>query len=211
MYIADGHHRSASSSRVQQSRKAVNPRHTGEEEYNFFMAVAFPDNQLKILDYNRVVKDLNGHSEEAFLRAVEADFSIRKAPERPYKPLKKSEFGMYLGNQWYILEAKAGSFPAEDAVKSLDVSILQENLLHPLLGIEDPRTDKRIHFVGGIRGLKELETLVDSGEWKTAFSLFPTSLEDLFTVADQGKIMPPKSTWFEPKLKSGTVIHFIDS
>ena len=211
MYIADGHHRSASSSRVQQSRKAVNPRHTGEEEYNFFMAVAFPDNQLKILDYNRVVKDLNGHNEEAFLRAVEAGFSIRKAPERPYKPLKKSEFGMYLGNQWYILEAKAGSFPAEDAVKSLDVSILQENLLHPLLGIEDPRTDKRIHFVGGIRGLKELETLVDSGEWKVAFSLFPTRLEDLFTVADQGKIMPPKSTWFEPKLKSGLVIHFIDS
>ncbi len=211
LYIADGHHRSASSSRVQQSRKAANPRHTGEEEYNFFMAVAFPDNQLKILDYNRVVKDLNGHSEESFLCAVEASFSVRKALNCPHKPSKKSEFGMYLRNHWYVLEAKAGSFDADDAVHSLDVSILQENLLHPFLGIQDPRTDKRIHFVGGIRGLKELETLVDSGEWKVAFSLFPTSLEDLFAVADQGKIMPPKSTWFEPKLKSGMVIHFIDS
>ncbi|HNW47019.1 MAG TPA: DUF1015 family protein [Thermotogota bacterium] len=211
LYIADGHHRSASSSRAQQSRKAANPRHTGEEEYNFFMAVAFPDNQLKILDYNRVVKDLNGRSEEDFLKAIQTNFSVQKAPNRPYRPLKKGEFGMYLGNQWYVLGAKPGSFPAEDPVKRLDVSILQENLLNPLLGIQDPRTDKRIHFVGGIRGLKELETLVDSGNWKVAFSMFPTSLEDLFAVADQGKTMPPKSTWFEPKLKSGLVVHFLDS
>jgi uncharacterized protein (DUF1015 family) len=211
LYIADGHHRSASSSRVQQSRKATNPRHTGEEAYNYFMAVAFPHNQLRILDYNRVVKDLNGLTVPIFMKEIERYFSLRKAESTPYKPKKKHEFGMYLDKTWYVLEAKPTSFEADDPVESLDVSILQEKLLNPVLGIQDPRTDKRIHFVGGIRGLGELEELVDSGEWTIAFSLFPTSLGDLFIVADQGKIMPPKSTWFEPKLKSGLVIHFIDS
>lgn len=208
-YIADGHHRAAAAARAAEEFAKENPNHTGEEEYNFFLAVLFPHNQLNILDYNRVVKDLNGLTEEEFLNKVSEKFIVEEAPKSPYKPEKKHEFGMYLNNKWYKLTAKEGTYNENDVVSSLDVAILQENLLKPILGIENPRTDKRIDFVGGIKGMEELQKLVDSGEFKVAFSLFPTSIEDLLQVADEGKIMPPKSTWFEPKLKSGILVHLI--
>lgn len=210
LYVADGHHRSAAAMRVKQMRQAQNPNHTGEEEYNYFLTVIFPHDQMYIMDYNRVVKDLNGLSKEEFLKKVEEKFEVKKLGSTAEKPKKKHEFVMYLDGEWYQLKAKPGTFNKNDPVEQLDVSILMNNLLVPILGIGDPRKDKRIDFVGGIRGLEELKRRVDSGDWKVAFGLYPTSIEDLMAIADAGKIMPPKSTWFEPKLRSGLVIHKLD-
>jgi uncharacterized protein (DUF1015 family) len=210
LYVADGHHRSASGTIVGQRRREANPDHTGEEEYNYFLSVIFPHNQLYIMDYNRVVKDLNHHSPEEFIRLISDCFEVKvQADNTPYRPESPLNFGMYLGGQWYKLTAKDRSFPADDPVASLDISILQNNLLSPILGIGDPRKDNRIDFVGGIRGLKELSRRVDEGE-AVAFALYPTSIEQLMAVADQGLMMPPKSTWFEPKLRSGIIIHLLD-
>ena len=206
-YVADGHHRAKSGSRVREIRRSANPKHTGDEEYNYFMAVYFPHDQLAILPYNRVVKDLNGNTLETFMDKVREKFEITDTTEP--SPSRSCEFSMYLSGRWYRLKAKKDSFPAADPVKSLDVSILQDNLLHPILGIEDPRTDKRIDFVGGIRGTGELEKRVNSGECAVAFSMYPTTVEQLMKIADEGQIMPPKSTWFEPKLRSGLVVHFL--
>jgi uncharacterized protein (DUF1015 family) len=203
LYIADGHHRTAAAIRYGQARRAATPEPTGEEPFESFMAVVFPHNQLKIMDYNRIVKDLNGLSPEAFLAALAERFTV--APSRQRSPSAPASFGMYLDGKWYSLTAKPGSFPADDPVRSLDVSILQENLLAPILGIQDPRTDNRIDFIGGIRGMDELEKRVKGG-FKVAFAMFPTSLEQLMSVADAGQIMPPKSTWFEPKLRSGLLV-----
>jgi uncharacterized protein (DUF1015 family) len=206
LYIADGHHRSAAATRVcQLRRKERGASHTGSEEYNFFLAVIFPHDQMQILDYNRLVRDLNGLTSEAFRACVAEKFVVTPFPER--KPTRLHDFGMYLDGKWSLLSAKPGSFDAKDPVASLDVSILQENLLRPVLGIADPRTDKRIDFVGGIRGMGELEKRVNSGEMKVAFSMFPTRIDQLMAIADAGQIMPPKSTWFEPKLRSGLVVH----
>jgi uncharacterized protein (DUF1015 family) len=211
LYVADGHHRSAAAMRIKQMRQASNSNHTGREEYNYFLTVVFPHNQMQILDYNRVIKDLNGFSVEEFLIHISEKFSVTKIEgNAPYKPARAHEFGMYLHGQWYKIAAKPGTFDEDDPVKRLDVSILQGNLLATALGILDPRKDKRIDFVGGIRGLKELEKRVNSGQWAVAFAMFPTSIEDLMAIADAGKIMPPKSTWFEPKLKSGLVVHLLD-
>ncbi len=209
LYVADGHHRSASGTKVGQQRRAANPNHTGDEEYNYFLSVIFPHDQLYIMDYNRVVKDLNNLSNGEFMAKVEEKFSVEKIGYEPYKPEALHTFGMYLDGAWYKLTAIDGTFPANDPVKSLDVSIMQENLLHPILAIGDPRTDKRIDFVGGIRGLDELSRRVDAGE-AVAFSMFPTSIEQLMAIADAGKVMPPKSTWFEPKLRSGVIVHLLD-
>lgn len=208
LYIADGHHRSASAVRVGQLRRQAKPDYDGTEEFNFFLSVLFPDSQLYIMDYNRIVRDLNGHSKEEFLAAVSEAFSVTPySGEGVLKPEKKHTYGMYLDGSWYLLEAKPGSFDEKDPVAQLDVSILQNNLLHPILGIGDPRTDKRIDFVGGIRGLEVLSQRVDSGAMAVAFSMYPTTMEDLMDIADAGAIMPPKSTWFEPKLRSGLFIH----
>jgi len=204
LYIADGHHRSAAALRVRE-RRARLPGHTGREEYNAFLAVIYPHDQMRILDYNRLVFDLNGLGAEAFVRRLDAAFTCRPADQK--KPTRAGDFGMYLGGRWHLLTAKPGTFDAADPVASLDVSVLQANLLAPVLGIQDPRTDKRIDFVGGARGTAELERRVDSGEAKVAFSMFPTSIDQLLRVADAGKIMPPKSTWFEPKPRSGLVVH----
>jgi uncharacterized protein (DUF1015 family) len=208
-YIADGHHRAASASRVRDIKKEENANHTGEEEYNYFLAVLFPHNQLKILDYNRVVKDLNGKSTEEFMSEIKDNFDVANALETPYSPKKQKEFGMYIDSKWYAISAKEGSFDTQDPVKSLDVAILQDNLLTPVLGIQDPRSDERVDFIGGIRGLSALEKKVDSGEWKVAFSMYPTEMEQLLDVADADKTMPPKSTWFEPKLRSGLFVHLL--
>lgn len=205
LYIADGHHRSASAANVARKRKAANPHHTGQESYNFFQAVIFPSSQLYIMDYNRLVKDLNGLSQAQFMEKVAEKFEV--LPTGQAKPGARHQFGMYVGGQWYTLTAKAGTFNEQDPVAALDVSILQQNLLAPVLGIGDPRTDKRINFVGGIRGLDELKKRVDSGEYQVAFSMYPTSIEELMKVADAHLIMPPKSTWFEPKLRSGLVTY----
>jgi len=209
LYVADGHHRSASASRVQKLKKDLNPNHTGEEEYNFFLTVIFPDNQMMILDYNRVLKDLNGNSPRDFMAKIMGDFSVEEIGEKQFKPQAKHEFGMFLEGKWYQITPKPGIFDENDPVASLDVSILQNSLLGPILGIQDPRTDERIDFVGGIRGLGELEKRVNQG-WKAGFALFPTSIDDLMKIADTGKTMPPKSTWFEPKLRSGMVVHLLD-
>lgn len=210
LYVADGHHRSAAAMRIKQMRQKANPNHTGEEEYNFFLSVIFPHNQMQILDYNRVVKDLNGLSGSEFLEKVAQKFEITPMGENQrYKPERTHTFGMYFGDKWYKLEAKPGTFDENDPVKRLDVSILQENLLKPILGIEDPRKDKRIDFIGGIRGLAALEKRVKEG-WAVAFAMYPTSIEELMAIADAGKVMPPKSTWFEPKLRTGLVIHLLD-
>ncbi len=208
LYVADGHHRSAAAARVGKELANANTAHRGDEEYNYFLAVLFPHNQLRIMEYNRVVKDLKGLSEEDFIEAIKKqDFTIRK--EAQTQPKTKGEYGMYLGGQWYTLKADMKYLTNPDLVERLDVSILQTHLLAPLLGIDDPRTNKRIDFVGGIRGIKELERRVDSGEMAVAFALYPTSIEELLTIADAGKIMPPKSTWFEPKLRDGVVVHFL--
>ena len=208
LYIADGHHRSASAVRVGVKRREANPDYDGSEEFNFFLSVIFPDDQLYIMDYNRIVKDLNGCTKEEFLAKVSEKFVITPyAGSGPLKPERKHTYGMYLDGQWMLLEAKDGSFCTEDPVSRLDVSILQDNLLHPILGVGDPRTDKRIDFVGGIRGLTALSDRVDDGSMAVAFSMYPTTMEDLMDIADAGAIMPPKSTWFEPKLRSGLFIH----
>jgi uncharacterized protein (DUF1015 family) len=209
LYIADGHHRSAAASRVAAARRNANPAHSGEEPYNYFLAVIFPDNQMQILDYNRVVKDLHGHSVEEFVAEIAEAFSV-EVELAAVKPGRAREFGMYLDGHWYRLHIDPEFIPDNDPVRRLDVSLLQDNLLGPILGIGDPRRDKRIDFVGGIRGLQELEKRVDSGEMACAFALFPTSMADLMSVADAGEVMPPKSTWFEPKLADGLVSHLLD-
>jgi uncharacterized protein (DUF1015 family) len=208
LYVADGHHRSAAAARVGKDMADANPHHTGQEEYNFFLAVMFPHNQLRIMDYNRVVKNLNGLSAEVFLQEIQQKFDVRPS-EAQSKPSRKGEYGMYLGKRWYLLTAHPELMNATDPVETLDVSILQKHLLAPILGIEDPRTSKQVDFVGGIRGLNELERRVNSGEMAVAFALFPTSIDELLSIADAGKIMPPKSTWFEPKLRDGMVVHFL--
>jgi uncharacterized protein (DUF1015 family) len=206
-YVADGHHRTAAAARIMQEKKAQNPNHTGEEAYNYFMAVHFPDNQLKIIDYNRVVKDLNGLSKEAFLNKLAESFEIEKIGKDIYRPAKLHEFAMYIDGDWYKLTAKPGTYDDNDPIGQLDVSVLSKQILEPILDIKDLRTSKRIDFVGGIRGLKELEKRVDSGDYAAAFALYPVSMDQLINIADTGNIMPPKTTWFEPKLRSGLVIH----
>lgn len=207
LYIADGHHRSASSVKVGLKRREENPNYDGSEEFNYFMAVIFPDEDLFIMDYNRVVKDLNGLSKEAFIETISEKFNVEKLSQKePFKPMTRATFGMYLDGAWYKVQAKPGTYDEKDPVERLDVSILQKNLLHPVLGIEDPRTDNRIDFVGGIRGLNELERRVKEG-FAVAFSMYPTTMDDLISIADAGEIMPPKSTWFEPKLRSGLFMH----
>ena len=210
MYIADGHHRSAAAALVGQEKKENNPGHTGKEEYNFFMTVIFPDNQLKIIDYNRVVKDLNGLSKEEFLNALTESFDVEDMGTEIYKPAKLHEFSTYLDGHWYKLNAKAGTFNDEDPIGVLDVTILSNLVLDKILGIKDLRTDKRIDFVGGIRGLGELKRRVDNGEMKVAFALHPVTMKQIIDIADSGNIMPPKTTWFEPKLRSGLVIHTLE-
>jgi len=214
-YVADGHHRTAAAARVGEERRSQNPKHTGEEEYNYFMAVCFPESQLKIIDYNRVVRDLNGLDDQEFLRSLEKDFDVViKSPScsccgsgEPYKPCCLHNFSMYLGGKWYSLTAKPGRYDDSDPIGVLDVTILSDLVLDKILGIKDLRSDKRIDFVGGIRGLGELKGRVDSGEMKVAFALYPVSMEQLINIADSGQIMPPKTTWFEPKLRSGLTIH----
>ncbi len=208
LYVADGHHRSAAAARIKVKRQEVNPKHTGREEYNFFLSVIFPDSQMKILPYNRVVKDLNGLTDRQFLQRISGKFNVRKGTRKI--PGGPRQFCMFLADEWYLIEAGPGSFDPSDPIESLDVAILQTNLFAPILDITDPRTDKRIDFVGGIRGTDELEKRVRVGGFKAAFSLYPTTIDQLFTVADRGKIMPPKSTWFEPKLKDGLAVHMID-
>ncbi len=207
LYVADGHHRSAAAAIVGRERREANPNHTGNEEYNFFLAVAFPASHLKILDYNRVIKDLNGLNRDEFILKLSSNFKIVETCCR-FKPEQKGQFGMYLEGKWYALKANQELLNNSDPIESLDVSILQKYVLSEILGIHDPRTDKRIDFVGGIRGLTELEKRVDSGEMKVAFALYPTSINELIKIADAGQIMPPKSTWFEPKLRDGLFVHF---
>lgn len=209
LYIADGHHRAASASRIAASRRADNPGHTGVESYNYFLSVIFPDNQMQIFDYNRVLRDLNGLSREDFVRHVKTHFSVSTS-RTAVKPAQAGEFGMYLAGQWYRLNLNSDLRAITDPVARLDVSLLATHLIEPLLGIHDPRRDKRIDFVGGIRGLGELVKRVDSGEMAVAFSLYPTGMSDLMAVADAGEMMPPKSTWFEPKLADGLVSHVLD-
>ena len=211
LYIADGHHRAASAVKVGLKRRAENPGFSGAEEFNFFLAVAFPRNELEIMDYNRVIKDLNGLKPEEFMDKISAAFTVQNGqPGAPVKPCEKHSFGMYLDGKWYLLKAKEGTYDSSDPVSRLDVSILQNNLISPILGIDDPRTDKRIDFIGGIRGLEELERRAKT-DMILAFSMYPTTLEDLMDIADAGKIMPPKSTWFEPKLLSGLFVHRLES
>lgn len=208
LYIADGHHRAASAARVGVELAGKNPNHNGNEEYNYFLAVLFPHDQLKIMDYNRVVKTLNNFTPEQFINEVRKKFDVQESTAQA-KPTQKGEFGMYLHKKWYFLRALPKVVNAGDLIDKLDVSILQKHVLQPLLGIDNPRTSKQIDFVGGIRGLVELENRVDSGEMAVAFALYPTSIEELMSIADAGKIMPPKSTWFEPKLSDGLVIHHL--
>lgn len=206
IYIADGHHRSASAVKVGLKRRKENPGYSGDEKFNYFLSVLFPHDQLMILPYNRAVKDLNGLSSEQFINKIKESFDISEKGATPYMPNEKASFGMFLDGSWYQLKAKKALRDVNDPVESLDVSILQNHLLHPLLGIGDPRVDKRIDFIGGIRGLKELERRA-SDDMCVAFSMYPTSITELFEVSDAGRLMPPKSTWFEPKLRSGLFIH----
>lgn len=214
LYVADGHHRSAAASRVKHLREKRSDNHTGEEPYNFFLVVLFPHDQMQILDYNRIVKDLNGCNDEEFLAKLGENFTVEPVKSAgDGKPGQEKAFALYLSGQWYSVVPNPdllGSIDMNDPVKRLDVSLLQDHIFTPLLGIVDQRTDKRVDFVGGIRGLQELEKRVDGGEWKAAFALFPTSIESLMDIADAGEVMPPKSTWFEPKLKSGLVVHLLD-
>ena len=205
LYIADGHHRAKSAVEVGLKRRRENPNYTGEEEFNYFLAIVYPDNQLEVLDYNRTVKDLNGLSDDEYLSVIQNDFKV-KVSQSPVKPTKKHTFGMYMNNNWYELEAKEGTFNEEDPMDRLDVSILQNNLLSPILGIYDPTKSDRIEFIGGIRGIKELEKRADN-DMKVSFSMFATTTDDIMSIADSGMIMPPKSTWFEPKPRSGLFIH----
>ncbi|MEX2590320.1 MAG: DUF1015 family protein [Chitinophagales bacterium] len=208
-YIADGHHRAAASAKAGIELRKENKNHNGDEPYNYFLSVLFPSSELKILDYNRVVQDLNGLSTEEFLSKLAEYFSVIKIGSSPYKPSKEKSFGLFIDRNWYKLSAKEGTYEANHPVHSLDPYILQENVFRKLLGIEDVRTDDRVDFVGGIRGLGELEKRVNTGEWKAAFALYPVSIEQLMQVADSGNVMPPKSTWFEPKLRSGLLINKI--
>jgi len=207
-YIADGHHRAASSAKIGKEIEESNPNHTGDEEYNFFLTVLFPSSQMNIIDYNRAVKDLNGNSTEEFMSKLADVMDIEKVGSEICKPASLHEFSMYMDKTWYKLTAKAGTY-TEDPMGILDVSILQNNVLNPILGIDDPRTNTRIDFIGGIRGLGELEKRVDSGDMKVAFALYPVTIQQLIDIADSGNVMPPKSTWFEPKLRSGMVVHKI--
>ncbi len=209
-YVADGHHRTAAAARIGLEKKSQNPNHTGNEEYNFFMAVHFPDNQLQIIDYNRTVKDLNGLTEAELLDKLAQSFDVELAGSEIYKPAKLHEFSMYLSGNWYKLNAKPGTFNDSDPIGVLDVTILSNLVLDQILGIADLRTSTRIDFVGGIRGLGELKKRVDNGDMKVAFALYPVSMQQLINIADSGNIMPPKTTWFEPKLRSGLVIHKLD-
>lgn len=208
VYIADGHHRCASAVRVSTRRREENPGYTGKEAFNYFLSVIFPDDQLYIMDYNRVVKSLNGYTEEEFLQKTEEIFQTQKIGAEPYHPAQKGEMGMYLNHTWYKLSIRPEMLSG-DPVKDLDVAVLQNYLLQPVLGILDPKSDGRIDFVGGIRGIKELEKRVQTDS-KVAFSMYPTDIHELFAVSDAGKLMPPKSTWFEPKLRSGILIHLLD-
>jgi len=209
LYVADGHHRTAAAGIVGNERKEANPNHNGNEEYNFFLSVLFPASELYIMDYNRVVKDLNNYDYDVFINLVKQHFNVIESGGK-VKPLQKGEFGMYMDKKWYILLAKEEYIYNPDPVESLDVAILQKYVLDEILDIKDPRTDNRIDFVGGIRGLDELERRVDSGEMMVAFSMFATSIEELMRIADSGNVMPPKSTWFEPKLRDGLFVHFLD-
>lgn len=208
-YVADGHHRTAAAALVGEELREANPRHTGEEEFNFFLAVHFPHNQLKIIDYNRVVKDLNGYSEDEFIGKIKNAFEVTPLLEENPAPGKIHHFGMYLGGKWYSLKANGDTYDDGDPIGVLDVTILSKQILEPVLNIRDLRLDKRIDFVGGIRGLAELERRVDSGNMKVAFALYPVSMQQLMAIADSGAIMPPKTTWFEPKLRSGLVVHML--
>lgn len=210
LYIADGHHRSAAAALVGAEKANQNPAHRGDEEYNYFMAVCFPASQLTIIDYNRVVKDLNGLSEEEFLAALQKNFEVQKMGADIYKPTGLHDFSLYLGGNWYSLTARPGTYNDNDPIGVLDVTISSNLILDEILGIKDLRSDKRIDFVGGIRGLGELKRRVDSGEMKVALALYPVSMKQLMDIADTGNIMPPKTTWFEPKLRSGLVIHKLD-
>ncbi len=207
LYIADGHHRAAAATKVGMAKRAKNPNYSGDEGYNHFLSVIFPDTQLAILEYNRVIKDLNGLSKDELVKKIKENFEFVYEGRSAYKPQEKHFFGMYLNEKWYGLKAKPHSFNGKNPIKSLDVSILHDLIIVPVLNITDPRVDNRIDFVGGVKGLRELERRVDSGEMKIAFSLFPTPLDDLMCIADSNSIMPPKSTWFEPKLLSGIFIH----
>ena len=209
-YVADGHHRTAAAALVGNEKKLNNPRHNGTEEYNYFLAVHFPDNQLSIIDYNRVVKDLNGLTNEVFLKKLEMVFTIEKKGSEIYRPVSLHNFGLYFEGTWYSMTAKEGTFNDSDPIGVLDVTILSRLVLDDILGITDLRTSNRIDFVGGIRGLGELKKRVDGGEMKVAFALYPVSMKQLIDIADSGNIMPPKTTWFEPKLRSGLVVHALD-
>lgn len=209
-YVADGHHRTAAAALVGREKREKNPQHKGTEEYNYFLAVHFPDNQLRIIDYNRTIKDLNGLTSAEFLTRLEKGFEIKKKGAKIYKPRKLHNFSMYLEGEWYSLTARKGTYDDNDPVGMLDVTILTDQVLIPVLDIQDLRRSKRIDFVGGIRGIGELKKRVDSGEMKVAFALYPVSMKQLITIADSGNIMPPKTTWFEPKLRSGLVIHLLE-
>jgi uncharacterized protein (DUF1015 family) len=209
-YVADGHHRTAAAALVGNERKEQNPNHTGDEEYNFFLAVHFPADQLTIIDYNRVVKDLNGHTAEQVLEKLDKAFTVECKGEQIYTPDALHNMSMYLDGKWYSLNARPGTYDDHDPIGCLDVTILSDQVLTPILDITDLRKSKRIDFVGGIRGLGELKRRVDSGEMAVAFALYPVSMEQLIRIADTGNIMPPKTTWFEPKLRSGLVIHSLE-
>jgi len=210
LYVADGHHRTAAAARVGQEKKKNNPNHTGKEEYNYFLAVIFPDNQLKIIDYNRVVKDLNGLTTQQFIEKLKVDFEVKEMGTEIYKPNKLHNFSMYIDGKWYSLTAKPGTYNDNDPIGVLDVTVLSNLILDKILGIKDLRTSNRVDFVGGIRGLGELKKRVDSGEMKAAFALYAVTMKQLLDIADTGNIMPPKTTWFEPKLRSGLVIHELE-
>ena len=210
LYVADGHHRTAAAARVGQEKKKNNPKHTGKEEYNYFLAVIFPDNQLKIIDYNRVVKDLNGLTTQQFIEKLKVDFEVKEMGTEIYKPNKLHNFSMYIDGKWYSLTAKPGTYNDNDPIGVLDVTVLSNLILDKILGIKDLRTSNRVDFVGGIRGLGELKKRVDSGEMKAAFALYAVTMKQLIDIADTGNIMPPKTTWFEPKLRSGLVIHELE-
>jgi uncharacterized protein (DUF1015 family) len=209
-YVADGHHRTAAAALVGNDLKNENPNHTGDEEYNYFLAVHFPDTKLVICDYNRVVKDLNSHTSESFLQAISSSFDIRKMGKEPYKPTSLHDIGMYLDYEWYALTANPDTYNNDDPIGVLDVTILSDQILKPVLHIHDLRTDRRIEFVGGIRGLEELERRVNNGEMAVAFAMYPVSMKQLIDIADNGLIMPPKVTWFEPKLRSGLLVHSLE-
>ncbi|HSQ87744.1 DUF1015 domain-containing protein, partial [Romboutsia sp.] len=206
LYIADGHHRSASAENIAKERRKANPNYSGDEEFNYYLAMIAPDKDLMILDYNRVVKDLNGLEDKDFINKIKEKFEVRKIEDGKYKPNEKGKIGMYLSGKWYEINVKEDMVQNKDIVKSLDVSILHDNIINPILGIKNPREDKKIDFIGGIRGLNELEKRVNN-DMKVAFALYPTSIEELIKVADEKKIMPAKSTWFEPKVRCGLFLH----